>query len=650
MYFLNPGAFWAFSLLLIPILIHLINLRRVKKVYFSNLRFLRDVSQQRKSRTTLRKILILICRILALAFIVLAFSQPVLLSEENEGPVISPIIYFDNSLSLQRTDESGNLLLINGIASVSNFLSALPKGLDVGYLNNDKKVIRWKSLTEVLEEIQEIDYSNTSLSLSDSYDKAGRLQAKHFYIFSDFQKSTSYGLEEILQDTTRSVNLFKLSSPVDKNIYVDSVYLNEPLSISSDNQLNIVLKNTGSEPLEDVLIKLFKDETQLASFTANIGSVTTSNLTLDLGGNSDVTGNYRIELEDSPVVFDNIFYFSINQSSRPRVVILSDGKPNTYLRRVYSNSDYFNLELEDVNNASFQNVINADLLVLDHLQTIPPWLLSQLNQVKGKLLVCPPEDADLRSYSTLLGFKVLRSSTERALTLSVKSLDHPFFNEVFMDKRKQMSLPSVQINYVASGYHEPILEANTGTPFLMRNGSVYFFSSSFNEQSAFSKHALFVPVMYKLAQKTAIDRLYHRLEERTILMEIDSMENESLLQLKNSQNSFVLPVRVNNDGLFLSIPDVLEQPGVYYLVSETDTLRSIAFNYGKKESEIESLSMEELRQTISGYTHMKLQEISDVQEFVNSGTNEEGTQTLWKYALFLALMFLTAELVLLRFI
>ncbi|MEM7110170.1 MAG: BatA domain-containing protein, partial [Bacteroidota bacterium] len=43
MIFLNPGFLYALIVLAIPIIIHLFNFRRTRKIYFSNTRFLRKV-------------------------------------------------------------------------------------------------------------------------------------------------------------------------------------------------------------------------------------------------------------------------------------------------------------------------------------------------------------------------------------------------------------------------------------------------------------------------------------------------------------------------------------------------------------------------------------------------------------------------------
>src|SRR3954466_8318477 len=76
MHFIYPGFLFALFTLSIPVIVHLFNFRRFKKIYFTNVRFLREIKQDTQSKSRLRHLLILISRILAVTFLVLAFAQP----------------------------------------------------------------------------------------------------------------------------------------------------------------------------------------------------------------------------------------------------------------------------------------------------------------------------------------------------------------------------------------------------------------------------------------------------------------------------------------------------------------------------------------------------------------------------------------------
>jgi len=112
MNFLYPGFLFALIAVAIPVIIHLFNFRKFKKVYFSNVQLLKEVEQQNSSREKIKNLLILLSRILAIIFLVLAFAQPYIPqnNQKNSGLSNSVSIYIDNSYSMEAVNKDGNLL------------------------------------------------------------------------------------------------------------------------------------------------------------------------------------------------------------------------------------------------------------------------------------------------------------------------------------------------------------------------------------------------------------------------------------------------------------------------------------------------------------------------------------------------------------
>src|SRR5215471_3936965 len=102
MSFLYPSFLWALAALSIPIIIHLFNFRRFKVVYFSNVKFLREIKEQTETRNKLKNWLVLICRLLAITFLVFAFAQPYFKSRQINAVAGKKAIsiFIDNSFSM----------------------------------------------------------------------------------------------------------------------------------------------------------------------------------------------------------------------------------------------------------------------------------------------------------------------------------------------------------------------------------------------------------------------------------------------------------------------------------------------------------------------------------------------------------------------
>ena len=113
MQFLFPFFLWGLLGLSIPVIIHLFHFRRFKKVYFSNVRLLQSIKEEKQNRSKVKKRLILAMRLLAFAALVFAFSQPFIPSGKMSNKGIKHIsIFVDNSFSMQGITRDAPMLEI----------------------------------------------------------------------------------------------------------------------------------------------------------------------------------------------------------------------------------------------------------------------------------------------------------------------------------------------------------------------------------------------------------------------------------------------------------------------------------------------------------------------------------------------------------
>src|SRR6187431_847874 len=112
MSFVYPAFLFGLFAVAIPILVHLFNFRRFKKIYFTNVRFLREIKQDTRNRSRLKHLLILASRILAVIFLVLAFAQPYIPARGTKTTAGAKrvSVYVDNSFSMDAISSNGDLL------------------------------------------------------------------------------------------------------------------------------------------------------------------------------------------------------------------------------------------------------------------------------------------------------------------------------------------------------------------------------------------------------------------------------------------------------------------------------------------------------------------------------------------------------------
>ena len=106
MQFLYPTFLFALFALAIPIIIHLFYFRRFRKVYFTNVRFLKEVKEETSARQRLRNLLVLLMRLLAVTALVFAFAQPFIPQDtEVKKGAKSVSVFIDNSFSMSALSE-----------------------------------------------------------------------------------------------------------------------------------------------------------------------------------------------------------------------------------------------------------------------------------------------------------------------------------------------------------------------------------------------------------------------------------------------------------------------------------------------------------------------------------------------------------------
>jgi hypothetical protein len=186
-------------------------------------------------------------------------------------------------------------------------------------------------------------------------------------------------------------------------------------------------------------------------------------------------------------------------------------------------------------------------------------------------------------------------------------------------------------------------------------GTVYLFSAPFEERySDFTNHALFVPVMYRLAMQSFRNdqQLAYRLNQRTVVVNVpeNTTKGEQVFKLTKDSSTFIPAQRLQAVELRFDVPPGMHNPGFYQLIHNGRVIKTLAFNIDKRESELARYSADELRNMI-GTSH------PNVQVYESSAENSVAAQyqaervgtPLWQYCLWAALACLLAEVLLLRF-
>jgi len=646
---------WALTALVIPIIIHLFNFRKTTRVYFSNIRFLKQVKQETTQQRKLKQYLVLASRLLFLAFLVLAFAQPFLPAREQISNQKNITIYLDNSFSMSAPVAEKIRALDGGVSFVREIVELFPAETRFKFLTNDFAPFSnsFKAGSEIIDQLAQVRLSPVSRTLEEVTRRIGERGNTVFWV-SDFQKSTLG--EEIVIDSTWQLRLVPVGYKKLSNVFVDSVFLDNPFVIGGEkNSVRVRLRNDGPRALEGLVTKLAINGAQVATSSITVQPNSSVETSFDLSGSLTGFNKAEFSFSDFPVSFDNEFYFTLNYSGKLRVIEIKPDALGTFIEKVYGNRQLFDFKSYSVKNIDYSLLDGADLVIVNGINSIEPSLNTALQSYrnKGSLLVVSGVQPDLDSYKKLLGITELKKIDKSEMEeLDRPDFRNPFFENVFEEKTSALAMPRAKRLLDWGADRSAILRFKNGLPYLSRFGSTFVMASPLEKNSTdFFNNALFVPVMYRIASsgKKAESKPYFYLSSSLVTVPADSLVGEEPAKLVGPQE-LVPSQRRMGDRLLLEIPRFSVNQGFYYVTHKRDTLDLIAFNLEKKESMLEQFSGEEMKTAMGGGKHISIFKASSTETFSNEIKERYLGTPLWKYALMLALFFLLAEVLLIRFL
>jgi hypothetical protein len=672
MHFLYPAFLFALISLAIPILVHLFNFRRYQKVYFSNVQFLKEIQEQQSSRKNLKERLILAARLLALIFLVLAFARPYISNHNNTsaGAQRDISIFLDNSYSMQTLNREGSLL---------DEAKRRAKEIVSAYSMNDKfqlltqdfegKHQRLLSRDEFNDAVDAVKISPRSRTLQQIINRQQNLltiqpgASRSIDIISDFQKNITNG-QPLKVDTGIHVSLVQLNANTQANVAVDSVWLLSAIHRPGETEKLVVkLHNYAGENSTKIPLKLSINGEQkaLGGFTINARSIQTDTLTFS--GLKPGWQRGEITLQDNPVTFDNQFYFSFNVKQQMPALLIDGGTANPYLKAVFGADQFFNANRVPDGNVDYAGLTTYPLIVISDVKAVSAGLSQQLKSYVNKggtLAVFPSADADLASYKLFLQ-QMSAAYPEKLVTENIKvsalNLQNPVFKNIFEDLPTNPDLPVVKKYYQlsnSSGSNENIMQLPGAQAFWAGynngKGKVYVSAVPLNEDfSNLPRHALFVPIMFRIALLSGHDQpLFYSLghDETIETTPIQSSEKQ-LLKLSKGKQSIIPDVKQQEGSTLLYVSDQLQETGLYELKKQDSTVSVMAFNDNRGESDLSYYTPAELNKILPDKGDVIETNKGSVKDIVSQA--DFGVQ-LWKLCIILALIFLAAEILLTRYI
>ncbi|MFY0629530.1 MAG: BatA domain-containing protein [Flavobacteriaceae bacterium] len=648
MQFKHPEIFYFLFVLLIPILVHLFQLQKFRKVAFTNVSFLKKISLETRKSSRLKKWLILSTRLLGLLALLFVFSQPYI-SSKKANEKNHNFIYLDNSLSLNTDGQNGNQLRLTAQeiikhSSINDEYSLITN--DEIYTNITKN--------ELDELLKKVNFSSKSSSIEEKIlEIESQKNTKRNTLYKNILISDFQTIEKNKNTKFTNVNspflLSKTSLTEKNNISIDSISVSN--TTTEDILVSVLIKNQGSKK-KDIPIALYNDSKLVNKRSFSIEKDATKNIEFSIPKTTLFKGQIQITFSDI-FLFDNTFYFSINTTKKTNV--LSIGKASSSLSKIYT-LDEFNFTNSSAQNINYNTIPNQQLIILNQLEDIPTVLQNSILQfVKdgGHLLVIPDKKIDIQSYNSFFS-KIGTGSISRVRKDSLKitqiHYQHPIFAGVFSKQVKNFQYPTVSLSYLTNFKGSSIISYEDTKAFLQEinnpTSKIYWFSAPIDlESTNFSNSPLIVPTLYNIGQQSLqLSKPYYTIQEENTIEISKKIGKDEILTISNASESFIPLQQSFSSKVRLITNDQPKKDGFYSISLAKDTLETVAYNYSNKESLLSFYDLKELKKGNSQF------EIYDSIEALFKEINEKNeVQSLWKLFLAIAIVSLLLEIFILKF-
>ncbi len=649
MSFLHPQILYALPLLLIPVIIHLVQWKKYKKELFTNVNFLKELEIKSRKSKKLKEMLVLLTRIMALLFLILAFAG-LNFSKQKSTPQKKEqsIIYLDNSLSLSLPQKKSNRFF--------NLKMQLIEWLE------DNKTYHFFTNTENFsnikgDKLKDHLYNQIHLNYKPARHKINLQKG-----LTGLQRDSSYRpvfiylsdnqnvFNETIDTSLLPANVLflknKFPSKKIKNISLDSlIFLGK-----RNRSLSYRLWISATDSSMQTPVKIRSGNRILWSKQISFKDSLRHNLDIILPVLPRL--NAKVEVKDKAFDFDNRLFFTYHQPEKIKILIVGKEIPD-FLSKIYT-KDEFELVQKNINQVDYSNLNQYQLIILYHI----PIIQNSLSGFKaylenyGNLAIIP----DLgKSYSPDIFKNELKKTgiyldklpviDTTTVYLNKINFHSPFFKDIFLKPVKNFSTPRIKKHLTIRPSRGWLYRLSDGTALIQKynsKGSLYLFSSGLTD-SGFQNEAYFiVPVFYQMAKwQQQQNKPYFVVGEKTSWsVPLKKVYQDEVVRLINEEEETIPFQILNKNRIRIKTDESPQKPGIYAVVYKKDTLGFAAYNYSRIENTLKTLLWPE-RKNVAEFDQLK--------NTIEKITTNETIDITWKYLLLLSLLMLLIEMLIIKF-
>ncbi len=678
MHFINPWYLTGLLALAIPIIIHLFNFHRYKKVYFTHVRFLEVLQIETRRTSRLRSIILLLLRLLFITAVVLAFAQPYVgrntLWNRATGRTIS--IYLDNSLSM--IDVRGDKNRFSQAKSKAYEITALfTTGDQYHLVTNDLKSYQQRLVTQnqIQLWLNEAEPSARQVSAAEIMEmQAHQMNNSNpkggiAFFISDF--SRSFFNPGPPPDTSHFWVFVPVKSNITDNVSIDSAWFEEPLIYPGlQTTLKVKLTNFSAQNPAEVGVKLTLNKLQRGFKSISIQPLQSQIVSIPFlqSDTGFITG--LVEISDNGFPYDNTLYLSFKGQPLIQVLTINGSEPNSFLRRLYAADSSFIVRHQLYQEVNYSLIHQSSLTIFNELTEYPSGLVTAIKKAldEGHCLTILPHPSkgfqSLEAFLQQIGIKVTISPSNEGGAVGEININGILFKNVIEEMPEYPALPIIK-NYLhlKTGMNpapEIQMKLKNDEPFLLGwtvgKGRVFLQACPLREEfTDFMHNNLFVPAYLNMALVGQFQNPLYGIAQKPgfFVFENNESNTDKAPELVNDEKKLrsIPPFRRSNGLLQIGISSELSKDGIYHVMTGVKNAGTLAINLPRNESDPAMYSPEEIihllqKQGWKNFQVLDAQSEMPLKAALEAGGNNPSPR---KWLAWAALLFLTSEVILLRF-
>lgn len=608
MIFLNPAVLLGLLAASIPIIIHLFNLRKLKKIEFSTLVFLKELQKNKIRKIKLKQWILLALRVLIILFVVLAFARPTLQSIQIGGTTsaakTTALFILDDTFSMSVVDQKGSYFN-QAKEIIKQIISQLQEGDEVGLVFvsnrfNDNKLT--SNFSEFIKNLDMLDLSYSTGDLNTAITKAAQMISesnnfnKEIYVLSDFQKNkitdgiTHNDLSELLNDKVR-IYSFDIADKEVFNLSVDDLKINNQIFEKDKTvEFSVTITNNSEQNVNSAVVSLFMNNERSAQKSFDVTAGQSVIVNIEAAPKTSGFVDVAAEIETDEIEQDNKRFTSIFIPEKISVGLFAESQNDlTFVNLALQTTgeSKYEIERKNISQLTSQQLSKYQVIIISANS-----ILNGIEQIKdfvgsgGGLILFPASTPYISSFNRTLSQLNLGNSQsivgnvgggELRIKFDKTDFNHPVFQNIFKsDDKKKYESPELNAYYKLTQSGNQIISLIDGSSFLneikINKGKVFVFNCApVLSWSDFPIKSIFAPLINKSV-------VYLAAKEREQF--VFSAGEQISINLKGTNQSQIKIVRPDESEEFISLNENSTKD--YLVYSNTSTAGNYKFYSGDK--------------------------------------------------------------------